>query len=102
MKHSLYRSDSPSHSIDDFEFRLMAGINGAERDGLAAALRLALRARGQDTIVRPRGIDVADILLGLRADALTLQVALLSDPYLRDTLEEAEIKAQFGETVSDL
>lgn len=80
----------------------MAGINGAERDGLAAALRLALRARGQDTIVRPRGIDVADILLGLRADALTLQVALLSDPYLRDTLEEAEIKAQFGETVSDL
>lgn len=102
MKHSLYRADSPSHSIDDFEFRLTEGVNGAERDGIVAALRLALRAQERDTIVRPRGIDVADILLGLRADALTLQVALLSDPYLRDTLDEAEIKAQFGETVADL
>src|SRR5690606_14517068 len=71
-------------------------------DGLAAALRLARRARGQGTIVRPRGIDAAEILWGLRADALTRQVALLSDPYLRDTLEEAETTAQFGESGSDL
>lgn len=102
MKHSLSRSDISSHAIDDLEARLMAAAGGAERGKIAEALNLARRARDQDTIVRPRGIDVADILLGIKADGLTLQVALLSDPYLRDTLKEADIKAQFGETVADL
>jgi len=102
MKHSLYHSDISSHSDHDLESRLTAGSTASERQKIIEALNLAVRARDQDSIIRPRGLDVADILLGIKADALTLQVALLSDPYLRDTLKEADIKAQFGETVADL
>lgn len=102
MKHSLYRSDISSRSTNDLQSRLTAGASAAERDRIADALGLAVTARDRDPAARPRGIDVADILHGIRADALTLQVALLSDPYLRDTLKEADIKARFGDTVADL
>jgi GTP pyrophosphokinase len=102
MKHSLYRSDISSHPPGDLELRLTAGAGGAERDKIREALSLAVKARDEDSIIRPRGLDVADILLGIKADTLSLQVALLSDPYLRDNLKEADIKARFGEAVSDL
>jgi GTP pyrophosphokinase len=102
MKHSLYHSDISSQPSDELLARLTAGYKADERQKIAEALSLAVKARDNDTRVRPRGIDVANILHNLKVDALTVQVALLSDPYLRDTLDEGEIGAHFGEAVADL
>ena len=102
MKHSLYQSDISSHSHDQLLEKLCSGFSEAEAKSLAQALEWAIKARDQDTIVRPRGIDVANILLGLKVDAQTLEAGLLSDPWLRDNLNEAYVKTHFGDTVANL
>jgi len=102
MKHSLYQSDISSHPHEQLLAKLCAGFNEREAKRLAEALRFAIEARDHDKLLRPRGIDVANILLGLRVDAQTLEAALLSDPYLRDTLEEGYVEDHFGEVVANL
>jgi GTP pyrophosphokinase len=102
MKHSLYYTDISSRAGAELLSRLSAGYHAAEREKIAVALDLAAMARDRDPLVRPRGIDVADIMHKLKVDALTVQVALLSDPYLRDTLEPGEIRSRFGEKTADL
>jgi len=102
MKHSLYQSDISSHSEEHLLERLCAGFGEEESARLAAALRHAVEARDKDTVSRPRGIDVANTLRGLRVDAPTLEAALLSDPWLRENLQESVIEAQFGDAVLKL
>jgi len=102
MKHSLYQSDISSHSEEHLLEKLGAGFNEDEAARLAAALRYAVEARDRDTLSRPRGIDVASTLRGLKADAPSLEAALLSDPWLRENLKESTIEAQFGGTVLKL
>jgi len=102
MKHSLYQSDISLQSHQHLLERLCAGFPEAERKRLEAALRVAVEARDRDTLVRPRGIDVADILLGLRADPQSLEAALLSDPWVRDSLGETFVRERFGEAVAGL
>ncbi len=102
MKHSHYHSDISSRPNEELLARLSAGYKDEERLKIAEALDLAVKARDNDPSIRPRGIDVANILHNLRVDALTVQVALLSDPYLRDTLDEHEIAHRFGEVAADL
>jgi GTP pyrophosphokinase len=102
MKHTLYHSDISARPSDELLARLSAGYTPEEQRHIAAALELAVQARDSDILVRPRGIDVANIVHNLRVDATTVQAALLSDPYLRDTLEIREIKHRFGEATADL
>ncbi|QSA98666.1 bifunctional (p)ppGpp synthetase/guanosine-3',5'-bis(diphosphate) 3'-pyrophosphohydrolase [Methylococcus sp. EFPC2] len=102
MKHSLYERDISSHSHDELLEKLAAGFSSRERTRLAEAVRHAVMARDRDPQQRPRGLDVAHILLGLGVDALTVQAALLSDPWLRENLAEESIKSQFGEPVASL
>jgi GTP pyrophosphokinase len=102
MKHSLYHPDLSTGPRDELLTRLSAGYKAEERQAIAVALELASEARDRDTLVRPRGIDVAHIVHNLRVDAMTLKVALLSDPYLRDTLDEYDIEGRFGATTADL
>lgn len=102
MRHSHYHADISDRPNEEVLARLASGYKPEERAVIAAALELAERARHLDTRVRPRGIDVAQIVHGLRVDALTVEVALLSDPYLRDTLDEHEIETRFGGVVADL
>ncbi|MFM8331842.1 MAG: RelA/SpoT family protein [Candidatus Methylumidiphilus sp.] len=102
MKHSLYESDISSHPEEHLLERLGAGFAAEETARLALALRYAVAARDTDTLARPRGIDVANTLRGLRVDAPTLEAALLSDPWLRENLPEAEIADRFGEVVLKL
>lgn len=102
MKHSLYQSDLSAHPHEHLLGKLCAGFEEAESKALAEALNFAVQARDRDQLIRPRGIDVANILLGLKVDAQTLMAALLSDPYLRDTLGEGQVRAHFGETVANL
>jgi GTP pyrophosphokinase len=102
MKHSLYQSDLSEHPEEHLLEKLCVGFNEAESARIATALRHAIEARDKDTINRPRGIDVAYILRGLRVDAITLEAALLSDPWLREHLDEAVVEAQFGPVVLKL
>jgi GTP pyrophosphokinase len=102
MKHSLYQTDLSSHPHERLLERLCAGFDERESKALAEALNFAVEARDRDQLVRPRGIDVANILLGLKVDAQTLEAALLSDPYLRDSLKEGYVRAHFGEAVANL
>ncbi|WP_045224323.1 RelA/SpoT family protein [Methyloterricola oryzae] len=102
MKHSLYQFDLSSHSHEHLLEKLCAGFPQSETQRLTEALNCAVHARDHDLIKRPRGIDVAHILLGLRVDAQTLEAALLSDPWLRDNLDEREIGVRFGAEVANL
>ncbi|SMF96341.1 GTP pyrophosphokinase [Methylomagnum ishizawai] len=102
MKHSHYHADISSRPNDELLARLSAGYKDEERGKIAEALELAVKARDNDTLVRPRGIDVAHTLHNLKVDAPTLQIALLSDPYLRDTLDEHEIEHRFGPAIAEL
>ncbi|MBS1213327.1 MAG: relA, partial [Proteobacteria bacterium] len=102
MKHSLYQFDLSSHPHEHLLEKLCAGFPEEEAKRLAEALSCAVYARDQDTMKRPRGIDVAHILQALRVDAQTLEAALLSDPWLRDNLEGGFVEANFGPSVANL
>lgn len=51
---------------------------------------------------RPMGIEVAEILLKLNVDLETLLAALLSEPLLKDQLDNVNIEDQFGSEVASL
>ncbi|MBM4200023.1 MAG: bifunctional (p)ppGpp synthetase/guanosine-3',5'-bis(diphosphate) 3'-pyrophosphohydrolase, partial [Gammaproteobacteria bacterium] len=102
MKHTLYQSDIAGDSVAELRERFHSGMNRGDFRHLDEALALAVRARDEDRQVRPRGLEVAHILLTLRADAATVEAAMLSDPYLRDTYPAAKIRHDFGDTVADL
>lgn len=102
MKHSLYQSNVADRSFEELRQLFHAGIPRQEFSQLDEALNLALTARDQDRVLRPRGLDAAHILLALKVDAATVEAALLSDPYLRETLDPNVVRNQFGETVAQL
>jgi len=78
------------------------GIDVADAGSAPArALEIALTA-GSGLPERPRGIDVALILHELGVDDETLIAALLSDPRLRDVVDTAEIRENFGEGIAAL
>lgn len=102
MKHALYDPAHSSRSAEEWRVSLTEGYTAGEQEKIAEALTLTLNARADDSRVRPRSMDVADILRKLKVDAQTLQVALLSDPYLRDQLDKQHLRERFGGTVADL
>jgi GTP pyrophosphokinase len=102
MRHTHYHADISSQPDDDLLGRLAAGYGDPERQHIAAALELARKAQEEDTLTRPRGIDVAHILHQLRVDATTIQVALLSDPYIRDSIDAQLIERRFGAKTAEL
>lgn len=102
MKHSHYQSEA-SH-LDAAELRrlLTASYTDDDSQRISAALDRALLARDSDSILRPRGIDVAYILLNLKVDANCIQVALLCDPWLREHGISADWREIFGHDVADM
>ncbi|WP_411726509.1 RelA/SpoT family protein [Methyloglobulus sp.] len=51
---------------------------------------------------RPKGIDVATILMDFKVDVETILAAILSDPRLEELKPKSDIAKQFGETVAEL
>ncbi len=102
MKHSLYQSDVADRSPEELRHLFHTGMPHQDFARMDQALELALRARDEDKLIRPRGLDAAHILLALKVDAATVEAALLSDPYLRETLAVDEIRRKFGEPVAEL
>ena len=102
MRHSLNQVDISTQAEGDLLARLSSGYDEDDRRLIAAALTLARRARDEDTIPRPRGIDVAHIVHQLKVDATTVVVALLSDPYIRDSIDARLIEDRFGAATAEL
>jgi GTP pyrophosphokinase len=102
MRHTHYHPDISSQPDGDLLGRLTAGYGDTERQQIAEALELARKAQEEDTRIRPRGIDVAHILHQLRVDATTIQVALLSDPFIRDSVDAQLIERRFGAKTAEL
>lgn len=82
--------------------KLTQGYGAEDGAPIAAALALALDAAARDPHVRPRGVEVAQILHGLKADSASVLAALLCDPYLRETLLAGTIRERFGAAVATL
>ena len=70
-------------------------------DELARAYDYAA-TRGQVDKRRPRSIDVARRVLELGMDRDTVIATLLSDPGLREHLDDKRIEAEFGKTIAGL
>lgn len=102
MKHSLYQSDISNHPHEQVLETLTTGFAKEQADKIGLALRWAVEAREKDQLVRPRSIDVAHTLHTLKVDAETLAAALLSDPWLRENLDEEAIESNFGPIVLKL
>lgn len=102
MKHMLYQADLSALSPRDALVEaLTADLPAALAHAVEQAIDWSLRAQ-QDTLVRPRGIEVALILRNLRIDGHSLAAALLSDPYLRETTSNAQITQHFGDDIANL
>jgi GTP pyrophosphokinase len=102
MKHMNAPPDVSQLPDGDLLDRLSEGYSIEERSLIAKALEWAETARRQDVLTRPRGIDVALIVQQLKVDAPTLMAALLSDPYLRDSVGDSVLLHQFGHPLAEL
>ena len=80
--------------------RRLGGGSG-EDPSLAAALDLALSVSDDDR-PRPKSIAVVMTMRTLGVDRVSLIATLLSDPRLRDSLSEAEIRVAFGNDIAEL
>lgn len=102
MKHSLYHADISTQRDIDLLSRLASGYTDEEAGRIGTALAMAQSARDEDVLTRPRGIDVANIVHQLKVDATTVQVALLTDPYIRDNAPADLIERRFGAATAEL
>jgi GTP pyrophosphokinase len=101
MRHSRRIESSGDARLEELVQHLSLSTDPEEQDRLRHALAHALEVEDDDE-TRPRSRDVAEILHGLGVDQDTLVATLLSDPRLRDSLDEATIAEQFGDTVAQL
>jgi GTP pyrophosphokinase len=102
MKHTHYQPEHETLNEDELLKRLSHGYTPEERNLIGRALAHALEASAHELPDRPRGIDVALIVHQLNVDATTVQVALLTDPHLRDHVAPGQIQAQFGPKTAEL
>ncbi|OAI29402.1 RelA/SpoT family protein [Methylomonas koyamae] len=82
---------------------LFPGFSAPDRAKIDAALAWidelgANRIESQ----RPKGIDVAAILMGVHIDLETILATLLSDSRVADRIDEAQVRERFGVTVAGL
>ncbi len=82
---------------------LFPGFSEADSLQISKALTLIeqLTADCHDS-ARPKGVDVALILMSVHIDLETILAALISDSRVANTLGDAEIRTQFGPVVADL
>ena len=80
--------------------RQLEGLGGDDPT-LATALDLVLSVSDDDS-PRPKSTAVVMTLRRLGVDRATLIATLLSDPRLRDSLSEAEIRVAFGDDIAEL
>ncbi|MGZ0080596.1 RelA/SpoT family protein [Methylomonas sp. YC3] len=82
---------------------LFPGFSDADSLQISHALKLVeqLSANCKDTL-RPKGVDVASILMSVHIDLETILAALFSDSRVAGKLSDSTIREQFGPVVADL
>lgn len=77
-------------------------FNASERQQIEQALAIAALIPEDSHYHRPKGVDVAAILMDFNVDLTTILAAILSDPRLEHLTPPPDIKKQFGDTVAAL
>jgi len=102
MKHSHFTGHIDKNDFDRLNAELSKGLTvKGHLASLDHALHYTLQVQ-DDKDTRPSAIDVAIILKHLGVDAETLVATLLSDPRLRDKLDEKTIEDEFDKTIANL
>ncbi|MFU8788899.1 MAG: RelA/SpoT family protein [Methylobacter sp.] len=82
--------------------QLFSGFSAPDSEQINRALALVGQIPEDPHYYRPKGIEVAAVLLTLNIDLDTILAAILSDPRLAHLTPKPDIKAQFGNTVATL
>jgi GTP pyrophosphokinase len=86
----------------DFSPALFSGLSEPDRLQIDKALAIVGQIADNPSYYRPKGFEVAVILMDFNVDLNTLLAAILSDPRLPPLNLLPKIREQFGETVADL
>jgi GTP pyrophosphokinase len=89
------------NSVTDKQFVATVTSQLGWNDQFASALDYAAAADQPDND-RPRSVDVARRVLEMGSDSDTVIATLLSDPGLRDLLDDKRIEAEFGSKIARL
>jgi len=81
---------------------LFNGFSEPDRLQIEQALAIIARIPDDPHYYRPKGTEVAAILLDFNVDLKTILAAILSDPRVAQLSPQPDIKIQFGETVAAL
>jgi len=82
--------------------QFFSGFSAPDTDQINRALAIIAQIPEDPQYFRPRGIEVAAILMDFNVDLKTILAAILSDPRLAHLNPKPNIKEQFGETVATL
>ncbi|TRW93298.1 RelA/SpoT family protein [Candidatus Methylobacter oryzae] len=82
--------------------QLFNGFSAPDNEQINRALAIIAQIPDDPHYFRPKGIEVAAILMDFNVDLKTILAAILSDPRLAHLNPSPNIKEQFGETVATL
>ncbi|MDO9140600.1 MAG: bifunctional (p)ppGpp synthetase/guanosine-3',5'-bis(diphosphate) 3'-pyrophosphohydrolase [Methylobacter sp.] len=82
--------------------QLFSGFSAPDTEQINRALAIVGQIPEDPHYYRPKGVEVAAVLLDLNIDLDTVLAAILSDPRLAHLTPKPDIKAQFSETVATL
>lgn len=80
---------------------LKSGLSETDFSPVFNAYKLPVK-ENRSGPARPKGIDVALVLKKLNVDSTTLTAAILSDPRLKEEIEQETIEESYGSTVANL
>lgn len=81
---------------------LFTGFSAPDRARIDQALAIVAQIPDDPHYYRPKGVDVAGILMSFNIDLKTILAAILSDPRLTNLNPRPNISEQFGDTVGAL
>ncbi|MDD5461266.1 MAG: bifunctional (p)ppGpp synthetase/guanosine-3',5'-bis(diphosphate) 3'-pyrophosphohydrolase [Methylococcales bacterium] len=82
--------------------QLFSVFSGSDREQIENALAIIALIPDDPHYHRPKGIEVATVLIDFNVDLKTILAALLSDPRLEHLTPQPDIKKLFGETVANI
>ncbi len=85
-----------------FDQQIFSGFSVRDSEQIEHALLIIAKIPEPTPYQRPKGTDVASILMDFKVDVETILAAILSDPRLEELKPKPDIAKQFGKTVAAL
>jgi len=82
--------------------QLFNGFSAPDTEQINRALAIIAQIPDDPNYYRPKGVEVAAILMDFNVDLKTILAAILSDPRLANLNPKPDIKEQFGKTIATL